>query len=180
MGLIIFDILDCFFAAESLVNLFYDPSLESLLFATIDTVALLPLIPSSGYARKGAKVVDELSDAVHAASVFRKLQYAEKYGINSYHALRRALISTDLQAHHIIEKRFARMLGINVGDMLSVAVTKEEHQMFTKAWRQAIPYGTDYNSITVSQLWDAAKQIYKDYPDLLDAAKRTLYPKGVR
>lgn len=58
MGLIIFDILDCFFAAESLVNLFYDPSLESLLFATIDTVALLPLIPSSGYARKGAEIVD--------------------------------------------------------------------------------------------------------------------------
>lgn len=59
--------------------------------------------------------------------------------------------------------------------MSSVAVTKDEHQIFTNAWRQVIPYGTDYSSLTKKQIWDAAQEIYKDSPELLNAAKKQIY-----
>jgi hypothetical protein len=32
------------------------------------------------------------------------------------------------------------VMGQKSGDMASVAVTRAEHQVFTNAWRQAIPY----------------------------------------
>jgi hypothetical protein len=53
--------------------------------------------------------------------------------------------------------------------MASVAVTKSEHQAFTNAWRKAIPYGAGTSSATPTQIMNAAKEIYKDYPDLLKA-----------
>ena len=59
--------------------------------------------------------------------------------------------------------------------MLSVAVTPEEHQGFTKAWREFFQYGqTDYSQVSVSQLWETAQKIYADYPELLKAAAKTL------
>lgn len=69
---------------------------------------------------------------------------------------------------------------MNKNDMLSVVLTKEEHRVFTRRWRNAIAYGTIYSEVTRSQLWNAAKNVYIDHPDLLDIAKRTIYPKGVR
>ncbi len=58
--------------------------------------------------------------------------------------------------------------------MLSVALTTTEHQKFTNAWRNTIPYGSDYSELTKEKLWDYARSIYKDYPDLLNAAKEIL------
>jgi hypothetical protein len=66
-------------------------------------------------------------------------------------------------------------LGIDANNMLSVALTKWEHNIFTMAWRAAFPYGMDYSTLTVDDIWDVAQQIYKDYPELLDAAKEILY-----
>ena len=52
-----------------------------------------------------------------------------------------------------------------------VAVTKTEHLLFTNQWRSLIPYGTIPNKETI---WEAAKQIYADYPALLETARATL------
>jgi len=87
------------------------------------------------------------------------------------------LSGTGLQAHHIVEQRLAQTLGIDSKLMDSVAVTTTEHQAFTNAWRQLIPYGTDYSKLNQSQIWDAAQKVYKDYPQLLDAAKNTIFGK---
>ncbi|WP_144687055.1 hypothetical protein [Acetivibrio clariflavus] len=88
----------------------------------------------------------------------------------------KSLKGTGLQAHHIIEQRLADVLGIsNTKSMLSVAVTKTEHQAFTNAWRKLIPYGTNYSTLTKTQIWNYAQEVYKDYPALLDAAKKTIF-----
>jgi hypothetical protein len=52
-------------------------------------------------------------------------------------------------------------------DMLSAAVTKTEHQVFTNAWRKAIPYGT--RNISKAEVEDHARVIYANYPGLLRA-----------
>jgi hypothetical protein len=54
--------------------------------------------------------------------------------------------------------------------MASIAVTGAEHQLFTNAWRKAIPYGPEGTGMaTRMQVETAARQIYSDYPDLLKA-----------
>lgn len=59
--------------------------------------------------------------------------------------------------------------------MLSVAVTAAEHQRFTNDWRRLVAYGTDYSKLTPGNIWEYAQQVYKDYPELLNAAKQTLF-----
>jgi hypothetical protein len=60
--------------------------------------------------------------------------------------------------------------------MLSIVLTKEEHQIFTNAWRKAVKYGTDYFEMTPEQVYEHAKKIYKDYPELIEASKKILFP----
>ena len=72
-----------------------------------------------------------------------------------------------IQAHHLIEKRFALVMGQAVGDMPSIVVTQAEHQVFTNVWRAEIPYGS--RNVTQSQVNGAARRIYADYPEILQA-----------
>lgn len=63
--------------------------------------------------------------------------------------------------------------------MLSVAVTKQEHEIFTRGWQKAVGYLNMRNPLntltaTVDDLWKAAQQIYADYPALLEAARKQL------
>jgi hypothetical protein len=60
-------------------------------------------------------------------------------------------------------------MGQKVGDMLSVAVTNEEHQVFTAAWRAAIPYGAGTANATAAEVMSNAQAIYADYPAIIDA-----------
>ena len=74
------------------------------------------------------------------------------------------------QAHHLIEKRFANVMGGNTDDWATVVVTRAEHQAFTNAWRQAIPYGANGTGMaTRAQVGGAARNIYRDYPEILKA-----------
>ena len=52
--------------------------------------------------------------------------------------------------------------------MLSIAVTPAEHQVFTNAWRSRIAYGTS-KIATLTQVENAARYVYRDYPDILTA-----------
>ncbi|MFD2288251.1 DUF4280 domain-containing protein [Pedobacter petrophilus] len=95
------------------------------------------------------------------------LKHATTYGLKSYKELKALAKGTGLQVHHLIEKRFANIFKPPKiqKDMLSVVLTKEEHQIFTNAWRKAFPYGKP--KPTPRQVEDAAKEIYKDYPEIL-------------
>src|SRR5205823_13907137 len=61
------------------------------------------------------------------------LSSAGDYGVWPYRTLRADLGGTGLQAHHLIEQRFAAVMGQAPGDMASIAVTNTEHQVFTNA-----------------------------------------------
>lgn len=75
-----------------------------------------------------------------------------------------------IQAHHLIERRFANVMGGSTDDWATIVVTRSEHQVFTNAWRQAIPYGQDGTGMaTRAQVEGAARNIYRDYPEILQA-----------
>lgn len=68
------------------------------------------------------------------------LSVASKYGIAGYRTLKNRKPGSKLEVHHLLEKRFAVILGVRPSIMLSVVVTRPEHNKFTQAWRTAIPY----------------------------------------
>jgi hypothetical protein len=87
----------------------------------------------------------------------------------SSRALGQAIQGTGLQAHHLIEQRFAHLFGgAPRSGGLSVAVTQAEHQAFTKAWRDRIPCGpSGTGAATRESVLDAARDVYRNYPEIL-------------
>lgn len=58
--------------------------------------------------------------------------------------------------------------------MVSVVLTKEQHQHFTSAWRNKIGYSNSKNPLRTNtaakkDVINAARDIYKDYPEILKA-----------
>jgi hypothetical protein len=107
---------------------------------------------------------------------------AAEFRIRSYKDMRNAIKGLGLHAHHIVEQRFASLLGVNPRQMLSVALTPEEHQAFTNARQNAIGRINSLNPIntataTRQDVWLAAQRIYADYPELLEAARQTIFGK---
>jgi len=102
-------------------------------------------------AYKGGQIAGTLID-LYAGGVGFKLigrvgeglsafERAAEFGVRPYNELRGLIKGTELQAHHLIEKRFAELLGVEARKMESIALTKAEHQVFTNNWRKAISYG---------------------------------------
>lgn len=114
---------------------------------------------------------DRISLITASAETIR--QTYEKYGVKNYHYLRDVLQNTGLQAHHIIEQRFAGKLGLDPKFMKSIAVTPEQHQLFTNAWRSAIGYANDKTQFVTStagrtEIYNTARKIYMDFPEILE------------
>ena len=64
-------------------------------------------------------------------------------------------------------------MGIKESDMPSIVLTKEEHKKFTEAWKKAIGYENSGSSLVTGnvnreEILNAARNIYKDYPELLN------------
>jgi hypothetical protein len=84
------------------------------------------------------------------------------------------------EVHHIIEGRFAKIIGKEPGEILSVVLPDGLHDVFTAAWRDAIGYvgdkvETTTANATVQKILEAAKIIYKNYPELLEATQKMLF-----
>jgi len=107
------------------------------------------------------------------------LSTAAGYGIQPYNKLRRSLSKTGLQAHHVIEQRFAALLGLSAGTMDSVAVTPAEHQVFTNAWRKLIGYGEGTNNASAQDVINAGRVVYKGYPALLNNVNKLAAKLGI-
>jgi hypothetical protein len=125
--------------------------------------------------RVGEQLVDTTS------LLAQHFDVAAQHGINSYDALRKTVpAGQGLEVHHIIEQRFAPNIGVlETGNMLSVVLTKAEHNVFKNAWRNSIgrinmnsPLRT--NNATPDDIWNAAQDIYAGYPEFLEAARITL------
>jgi hypothetical protein len=111
--------------------------------------------------------------------VWGTLSRAAEYGIKGFRELSKELSKSGLEAHHLIEQRFARTLGLKAQDMLSVAVTEEEHQSFTNQWRNLIGYANSTRALrtdtaTFDDIWQAAQKVYANYPKLLEAVRAQL------
>lgn len=85
----------------------------------------------------------------------------------AYGTVRRAIRGTGLQAHHLIEQRFRKLFAEKPYSWTAIALTKEQHQLFTNAWRERIGYGEGTAKATFSMVEDAARRVYADHPDLL-------------
>jgi RHS repeat-associated protein len=96
------------------------------------------------------------------------LSRAGRYGVETYNSLARTLAHSGLEAHHLIPGRFADIFKVGWGKMPSIAVTHAEHRIFTKAWYDAVPYGT---TATKTYIQAQARQIYRNYPRILNALK---------
>jgi RHS repeat-associated protein len=127
-------------------------------FQWYDSLGMLPFVPAT-VGRYG----DDISGVILRHADLKKITKGSGY-----------------EAHHIIEKRFAETIGMKEGDMLSVALTKQQHQEFTNAWRDFIGYVNSNNPLTtttaqVHDIWRSAQSVYEEFPLLLDAAYRTLF-----
>lgn len=77
---------------------------------------------------------------------------------------------TGLDRHHLIERRFAHLFDQKVDDMLSILVDPKFHyKQFTSKWRQLIPHREGTDTATKEQVIRAAREVYKNYPELLKA-----------
>ena len=105
--------------------------------------------------------------------------FAGQFGYDTYKALRSEVTKvmgtkSGLEVHHLIEKRFARLLGItNTNEMLSIVLTKAEHQAFTNAWKSMIGYNNSNSLLRTStatkeDVMNAAREVYKNYPGILN------------
>jgi hypothetical protein len=69
----------------------------------------------------------------------------------------------------LIERRFADVMGGSTDEWAPIVVTRSEHTALTTAWRQQIPYGAGTRNATRAQVEAAAREVYRDYPEILDA-----------
>ncbi len=104
---------------------------------------------------------------------FQKYLYADGNPVNEwdptgrialmeYKLLKKVIAGLGLQAHHLIEKRFLFILDFT-GCELAMALTPDEHQRITNAWRAAIPYGPDGTyCATAAEVLATAQAIYSD------------------
>jgi RHS repeat-associated protein len=167
---------------------------------------ILPIFTGGGLIVRGINHADDAADALRAVSnagdvvknsfdvvrvgdtlvdttslLVEHFDVAAQYGINSYDALRKTVpAGQGLEVHHIIEQRFAPNIGVGeTGNMLSVVLTKAEHNVFKDAWRNAIGRSNmnsllRTNNATPDDIWNAAQEIYAGHPELLEAARITL------
>ena len=129
----------------------------------LDAAGLVtPYVPGQAYKalRYGAKALNKADNIVDLVKSGERV-------VGTYKNLTKITAGTELQAHHLIEQRFKDVLGVKSGDMLAVALTKEQHQVYTNRWREAIGYIKDYSNYSKEQITEAAKRVYYDAPDLL-------------
>lgn len=79
----LWDIVDVVMAGASWADLFKDSSLGNFGWAVLDTAALLPLIPSSGYVRRGGKTLIK-SEAIAELAKTAKGKRAIKTALKGY------------------------------------------------------------------------------------------------
>ena len=134
-----------------------------------DAIDLIPFVTGVGETIRGLRIVDKAGNVVEIADSLGD-------SIDTYRNVRKVTKGTGLEAHHILEKRFADPLKIvtnkTATDMLSVPLTKAQHQAFTNAWRKApLSYG---NTASLTAVIERGVEIYGNNPRLMRAFILTL------
>ncbi len=135
-----------------------------------DAVDLIPFVSGVG---ETARLVNTGRKALDVADDIHDAEKVVDGTIDTYKNLRKVNKGNGKEVHHIIEKRFAKELKIgNTNEMLSIALDKDTHRKFTNEWRTALPYKRPHTS---EEIWEVAQKIYQQYPELLEAARKTLW-----
>ena len=95
----------------------------------------------------------------------------------SYAQLKRILIYTGIQAHHILERRFVVILlrdGCILDLAASIPLSPEDHQVFTNKWREEFKYGR--TCATAAEIIAFAVKVYADRPEVLEWLKGAFAP----
>jgi len=71
------------------------------------------------------------------------------------------------EGHHLLQKRFACLLGEAAGAMLAAQVDPNIHQLYDNLWNDEIPYGTT-SCATTEDVIAAALEIYDEDPAVLE------------
>lgn len=74
------DVFDCFMAALSWTEFINNPSLAGFGWAALDTFAILPVVPSSGYARRGVQLAESASASWDAYRAAKSLGTNDSFG----------------------------------------------------------------------------------------------------
>ena len=139
-----------------------------------DVIDLIPVVTGVGESVDVIRFANRIDNLVDAADNIHDTAKVIDGSIDTYKNLRKINKGSGLECHHIVEKRFAPEIGFGgkENEMLSIALTHEQHVVFTSKWRGAIPYKTPYDR---NKIWNAAQEIYADFPNLLEAARKTLF-----
>ena len=65
--------------------------------------------------------------------------------------------------------------NLTEGKIISTPLNNQAHQVFTKLWRDALPYGTSYE---IEDIITVAQDVYADYPVMLNAVNDWLRSLG--
>lgn len=149
------------------------------LAASVMEVAINPADPFAWLGLAGDAVdlipfVTGVGETIRALKTASKVAEGADDAIDTYRNLRNLTKGSGLEVHHIVEKRFKERAKISVSitdDMLSIALSNTDHKAYTKAWREALPYGSNYSK---KQVLEAAIKIYAKDPRLLGAAIVTI------
>ena len=136
-----------------------------------DLLDLIPFVTGVGEATDLLRIATKADNFIDIADDIHDTSNIIDGSIDTYKNLRKINKGNGLEVHHIVEKRFASILDVEPNEMLSIALSHEEHVVFTNAWRRAIPYKTPYDA---DKIWNAAKEIYSNHPKLLEAVRKTL------
>lgn len=130
------------------------------------------VIKASNGASKLVVATNKTDDIVDLYKGMKAADRAKTIGdgavVMSYKNLKKISKGTGLEAHHLIEKRFADALGINGNDILSIAIDKDTHEKITKAFRNKIGYACDItkpmrtNTVNSQEVWKATVEVYTE------------------
>jgi hypothetical protein len=128
-----------------------------------DAIDLIPFVTGVGETIRALKAGDRIIESADSA-------------IDTYRHLKKVNAGLDLEVHHIVEKRFAKLFDYSKsgGSMLSVALSKADHRHFTNQWRRLLKYKGQHTKKAVLL---AAIDIYSDNPEFLGAAIYTIVAK---
>lgn len=147
---------------------------------------ILPFVPGS-YTVKATKVVKRskrVSKVVtKVPSTLTDLRKGRYLSIGKYNALQKlyrgAKSRRNIELHHIIEKRFAKVFRFDPKYWPAVAIDKDVHKIITKRFRDAYEYNTKrksnhYSKLRKVDMQNIVKEVYKDMPELRKAALKQI------
>ena len=140
---------------------------------------------------QNARFVTATGQAYRGYAALRRLHFGTYKGLKSLqragHGIWKGSRQAGEEIHHLIEKRFLngnyQLSGAlksylsKADEIVSVALKREEHVVFTARWQAALgKFGTSTfrRNLDVDDILAAAKDVYRDAPELYNALLKQL------